>query len=33
MFILSSVGALDIAKGRVILHNAGGDQVVQLYLS
>jgi hypothetical protein len=31
MFILGSVGSLDIAKGRVILDDARGDQVVQLY--
>lgn len=32
MFILSRVGALDIAKGRVILHNSRRNQVVQLSL-
>lgn len=31
MFILSSVGALDIAKRRVVLDNSGRDQVVQLH--
>lgn len=31
MFILGSVGALDIAKRRVVLDNSGRDQVVQLH--
>lgn len=31
MFILGSVGALDIAKRRVVLDNSGRNQVVQLH--